>query len=397
MKIRYFDHAATTKVNEEVLKEMIPYFGIEYGNPSSLYSIGRTARRAVEEARKKVARTINANHKDIYFTACGSESDNLAIKGIAYANKEKGNHIITSKIEHHAVLNTCKTLEEQGFKVTYLNVDENGIISLEELKNSITKDTILITIMFANNEIGTIQPIKEIGKIAKENNIIFHTDSVQAIGNVRIDVQELNIDALSMSAHKFYGPKGVGALYIKEGVKFEKIQDGGHQERNKRAGTENVAGIVGLGKAIEKIYENFDEYNEKLTNLRDYYIKRVEEEIPYIKINGHRTNRLPGNSNISFKFIEGEALLLNLDFKGICASTGSACASGSMNPSHVLVAIGLTSEIAHGSLRITIGEENTKEDIDYLVDCLVEITQKLRNMSPLYGDFLKKIDNGKEE
>lgn len=397
MKIRYFDHAATTKVNEEVLKEMIPYFGIEYGNPSALYSIGRTARRAVEEARKKVARTINANHKDIYFTACGSESDNLAIKGIAYANKEKGNHIITSKIEHHAVLNTCKTLEEQGFKVTYLNVDENGIISLEELKNSITKDTILITIMFANNEIGTIQPIKEIGKIAKENNIIFHTDSVQAIGNVRIDVQELNIDALSMSAHKFYGPKGVGALYIKEGVKFEKIQDGGHQERNKRAGTENVAGIVGLGKAIEKIYENFDEYNEKLTNLRDYYIKRVEEEIPYIKINGHRTNRLPGNSNISFKFIEGEALLLNLDFKGICASTGSACASGSMNPSHVLVAIGLTSEIAHGSLRITIGEENTKEDIDYLVDCLVEITQKLRNMSPLYGDFLKKIDNGKEE
>lgn len=397
MKIRYFDHAATTKVNEEVVKEMIPYFGMEYGNPSSLYSIGRKAKKAVEEARNKVARAINANSKDIYFTACGSESDNLAIKGIAYANKEKGNHIITSKIEHHAVLNTCKTLEKQGFKITYLNVDEDGIISLEELKNSITKDTILITIMYANNEIGTIQPIKEIGKIAKENNIIFHTDSVQAIGNVRIDVQELNIDALSMSAHKFYGPKGVGALYVKQGVKFEKIQDGGHQERNKRAGTENVAGIVGLGKAIEKIYENFDEYNEKLTNLRDYYIKRVEEEIPYIKLNGHRTNRLPGNANISFKFIEGEALLLNLDFKGICASTGSACASGSMNPSHVLLAIGLPHEIAHGSLRITIGEENTKEDIDYLVDCLVEITKKLRNMSPLYEEFLKTINSGKEE
>ncbi len=397
MKIRYFDHAATTRVNEEVVKEMIPYFGMEYGNPSSLYSIGRKAKKAVEEARNKVARAINANSKDIYFTACGSESDNLAIKGIAYANKEKGNHIITSKIEHHAVLNTCKTLEKQGFKITYLNVDEEGIISLEELKNSITKDTILITIMYANNEIGTIQPIKEIGKIAKENNIIFHTDSVQAIGNVRIDVQELNIDALSMSAHKFYGPKGVGALYVKQGVKFEKIQDGGHQERNKRAGTENVAGIVGLGKAIEKIYENFDEYNEKLTNLRDYYIKRVEEEIPYIKLNGHRTNRLPGNANISFKFIEGEALLLNLDFKGICASTGSACASGSMNPSHVLLAIGLPHEIAHGSLRITIGEENTKEDIDYLVDCLVEITKKLRNMSPLYEEFLKTINSGKEE
>lgn len=397
MKIRYFDHAATTKVNEEVVKEMIPYFGMEYGNPSSLYSIGRKAKKAVEEARNKVARAINANSKDIYFTACGSESDNLAIKGIAYANKEKGNHIITSKIEHNAVLNTCKTLEKQGFKITYLNVDEDGIISLEELKNSITKDTILITIMYANNEIGTIQPIKEIGKIAKENNIIFHTDSVQAIGNVRIDVQELNIDALSMSAHKFYGPKGVGALYVKQGVKFEKIQDGGHQERNKRAGTENVAGIVGLGKAIEKIYENFDEYNEKLTNLRDYYIKRVEEEIPYIKLNGHRTNRLPGNANISFKFIEGEALLLNLDFKGICASTGSACASGSMNPSHVLLAIGLPHEIAHGSLRITIGEENTKEDIDYLVDCLVEISKKLRNMSPLYEEFLKTINSGKEE
>lgn len=397
MKIRYFDHAATTKVNEEVIKDMIPYFGIEYGNASSIYSIGRKSKRAIENARNKVAKAINANPKDIYFTACGSESDNLAIKGIAYANKEKGNHIITSKIEHHAVLNSCKTLEKQGFKVTYLNVDEDGIINLEELKSSITNDTILITIMYANNEIGTIQPIEEIGKIAKENNIIFHTDSVQAIGNVRIDVQKLNIDALSMSAHKFYGPKGIGALYVKEGIKFDKLQDGGHQERDKRAGTENVAGIVGLGTAIERIYENFDEYNEKLTNLRDYYIKSVEEKIPYIRLNGHRTKRLPGNSNISFKFIEGEALLLNLDFKGICASTGSACASGSMNPSHVLLAIGLPHEIAHGSLRITIGEENTKEDIDYLVECLVEIVQKLRNMSPLYEKYVKTINNEKGE
>ncbi len=397
MKIRYFDHAATTKVNEEVIKDMIPYFGIEYGNASSIYSIGRKSKRAIEDARNKVAKAINANPKDIYFTACGSESDNLAIKGIAYANKEKGNHIITSKIEHHAVLNSCKTLEKQGFKVTYLNVDEDGIINLEELKSSITNDTILITIMYANNEIGTIQPIEEIGKIAKENNIIFHTDSVQAIGNVRIDVQKLNIDALSMSAHKFYGPKGIGALYVKEGIKFDKLQDGGHQERDKRAGTENVAGIVGLGTAIERIYENFDEYNEKLTNLRDYYIKSVEEKIPYIRLNGHRTKRLPGNSNISFKFIEGEALLLNLDFKGICASTGSACASGSMNPSHVLLAIGLPHEIAHGSLRITIGEENTKEDIDYLVECLVEIVQKLRNMSPLYEKYVKTINNEKGE
>ncbi len=397
MKIRYFDHAATTKVNEEVIKEMIPYFGIEYGNASSLYSIGRKSKRAIEEARNKVAKAINANSKDIYFTACGSESDNLAIKGIAYANKEKGNHIITSKIEHHAVLNSCKTLEKQGFRVTYLNVDENGIINLEELKNSITNETILITIMYANNEIGTIEPIEEIGKIAKENNIIFHTDSVQAIGNVRIDVQKLNIDALSMSAHKFYGPKGVGALFIKEGIKFDKLQDGGHQERNKRAGTENVAGIIGLGKAIERIYENFDEYNEKLTNLRDYYIKNIEEKIPYIKLNGHRSNRLPGNANISFKFIEGEALLLNLDSKGICASTGSACASGSLDPSHVLLAIGLPHEIAHGSLRITIGEENTKDDIDYLVDCLVEIVKKLRNMSPLYEKFVNSINTGKEE
>ncbi|MCI9017056.1 MAG: cysteine desulfurase NifS [Clostridia bacterium] len=388
-KIRYFDHAATTSTKEEVLKEMIPYFTLNYGNASSIYSIGRKSKKAVEDSRDKIAKAINADSKEIYFTACGSESDNLAIKGVAYANKERGNHIITTKIEHPAVLNTCKKLETQGFIVTYLNVNEDGLISLKELEEAITDKTILISIMFANNEIGTIQPIKEIGEIAKTHKIYFHTDAVQAIGNIRIDVKELNIDLLSMSAHKFYGPKGMGALYVKTGIKFEKIQDGGHQERNKRAGTENVAGIVGIGKAIELAYENFDEYNEKLTELRDYYISQVEEKIPYIKINGHRQKRLPGNANISFKFIEGEGLLLNLDMKGICASSGSACTSGSLDPSHVLLAIGLPHEIAHGSLRITFGDDNTKEDVDFLVNTLVEVVERLRNMSPLYEDFIK--------
>lgn len=337
-KIRYFDHAATTATKEEVLREMLPYFNIEYGNPSSAYSIGRKTRRAVEEARRKVAVAIGAESKEIYFTSCGSESDNLAIKGVAYANRTKGNHIITTKIEHPAVLHTCQHLEREGFRVTYLNVNSEGLISLEELENAICNETILISVMFANNEIGTIQPIGEIGSIAKKHNIYFHTDAVQAVGNVRINVEELNIDLLSMSAHKFYGPKGMGSLYVKTGVNFEKIQDGGHQERNMRAGTENVAGIVGLGKAIELAYKNFDEYNEKLTSLRDYYISQVEEKIPNVKLNGHRTKRLPGNANISFIGVDGEALLLNLDIKGICASSGSACTSGSLDPSHVLVA-----------------------------------------------------------
>ncbi len=389
-KIRYFDHAATTATKEEVVKEMLPYFNLNYGNASSVYSIGRKSKKAVEEARSKVSKAIGAQSKEIYFTSCGSESDNLAIKGVAYANRGKGNHIITTKIEHPAVLNTCKTLEKQGFIVTYLNVDNEGLINLEELEKSITDKTILITIMFANNEIGTIQPIEEIGKIAKNHNIYFHTDAVQAIGNVKIDVQKLNIDLLSMSAHKFYGPKGMGALYVRTAVPFDKIQDGGHQERNKRAGTENVAGIVGLGKAIELAYENFDAYNKKLTMLIDYYISQVEEKIPYIKLNGHRTKRLPGNANISFKFIEGEALLLNLDLKGICASSGSACTSGSLEPSHVLVAIGLEHEIAHGSLRVTFGDDNTKQDVDYLIETLIEVVEKLRNMSPLYEDYIKK-------
>jgi cysteine desulfurase len=390
-KIRYFDHAATTAVKEEVIKEMIPFLGLNYGNPSSIYSIGRTSKKAIEDAREKVAAQLGAKPNEIYFTSCGSESDNLAIKGVVYANRNKGNHIITSKIEHPAVLNTCRALEKEGFEVTYLNVDSDGLISLKELEASIKESTILITIMFANNEIGTIQPIKEIGEIARKHGVYFHTDAVQAIGNVKINVVDMNIDLLSLSAHKFYGPKGVGALYAKSGVKFNKIQDGGHQERNKRAGTENVAQIIGLAKAMELAYENFEEYNKRLQELRDYYISEIEKRIPYVKLNGHREKRLPGNANMSFRFIEGESLLLNLDMKGICASSGSACTSGSLDPSHVLLAIGLPHEIAHGSLRTTFGEENTKEDVDFLIDSLVEIVEKLRNMSPLYEDF----QNGK--
>lgn len=376
--VKYFDHAATTGVKEAVLKEMLPYFNIEYGNASSIYGIGRRAKRAIEEARGKVAKVINAKPNEIYFTGCGSESDNLAIKGIARAMREKGNHIITSKIEHHAVLNSCKSLEQEGFVVTYLNVDEKGLINLQELKDSITDKTILITIMTANNEIGTVEPIEEIGKIAKEKNIYFHTDSVQAIGNIKIDVQKMNIDSLSMSAHKFYGPKGVGALYVREGVPFTKIQDGGHQEKDKRAGTENTAGIVGLGKAIELAYKNIDEYNNKLQELRDYYIKKVETEIPEAILNGDRIKRLPGNANISFKNVDGGDLLLRLDENGICASTGSACNTGSAAPSHVLVAIGLQPEYLQGSLRTTFGEDNSKDDVDYLIKYLKQAVKECR-------------------
>ena len=373
MEVRYFDNAATTAVREEVLKEMIPYFTINYGNPSAIYQVGREAKRGMDKARQRVADAINCNMHEIYFTSCGSESDNLAIKGVAYANKEKGNHIITTKIEHHAVLNSCQTLERQGFKVTYLNVDENGTVNIQELLNSITETTILISIMFANNEIGTIEPIEKIGKIARDKNILFHTDAVQAIGNVRIDVQKLNVDLLSMSGHKFYGPKGIGALYVKDGVNFEKIQDGGHQEKNKRAGTENVAEIVGLGKAIELIYDEFDQYNKKLRDLRDYYFSEVEKKIPDIKINGDRENRLPGNANVSFKGVNAQKLLFSLDELGICASAGSACATGSLLPSHVLSAMGVPEIFASGTLRTTFGMENTKEDIDYLVECLKKI------------------------
>lgn len=380
MKIRYFDHAATTPVSENVLKAMLPYFTREYGNPSSLYSIGRRAKKAVEEARRKVAHCINAKPCEIYFTSCGSESDNLAIKGVAYANKFKGNHIITSKIEHHAVLNTCKTLEKQGFEVTYLDVDKNGFIKLEELTNAIKSTTILISIMFANNEIGTIEPVEIIGNIAHKNGILFHTDSVQAIGNVKIDVNKLNIDLLSMSGHKFYGPKGIGALYAKTGVNFDKIQDGGHQEKDKRAGTENVAEIVGIGEAIEEVYKNFDEYNNKLINLRDFYISEVKKRIPNIKVNGDMDKRLPGNANISFKNVNAQELLLALDEKGICASAGSACSSGSSSLSHVLTAIGLSHNLAEGTLRITFGRDNTKEDVEFLINALEEVIPKIRKI-----------------
>ena len=379
--IKYFDHAATTYVKEAVLKEMIPFFYLEYGNPSSVYSIGRRAKRAIEDARHKVAKVINAKPKEIYFTGCGSESDNLAIKGIAHSLNKKGNHIITTKIEHHAVLNTCKTLERQGFRVTYLNVDEYGLINLQELQNAICKETLLLSIMFANNDIGTIEPIEEIGKIARKHNIYFHTDAVQAMGNLKIDVQRMNIDALSMSAHKFYGPKGVGALYVREGIEFDKQQEGGHQERDKRAGTENVAGIVGLGKAIELAYENIDEYNKKLLNLREYYINQVEESISNIRINGHRTNRLPGNANISFLDMDGEEILFDLDEAGICGSAGSACNSGSGEPSHVLTAIGLPKEAAGTAVRITFGEHNTKEDVDYLINTLINMENKYKNFT----------------
>ena len=393
MNIRYFDNAATTKVKEEVVKEMFPYFFQEYGNPSSLYSIGRSAKRAMEEARGKVANLINCKPSEIYFTGCGSESDNTALKGIAYAKKSQGNHIITSKIEHPAILNTCETLEKQGFDVTYIGVDEDGIIDLEELNNAITDKTILISIMFANNEIGTIQPIEEISKIAKAHNIIFHTDAVQATGNIPIDVKKMEIDMLSMSGHKLYAPKGIGALYVKKGIEFERFMDGGHQERNKRSGTENVPGIVGLGKACEMADKNMEDHQKHLSELRDYYIKLVEEKIPYVKLNGSRKKRLPGNANFSYRFVDGEALLLNLDMKGICASSGSACTSGTSNPSHVLSAIGLSHDMAQGALRVSFGEKNTKEDVDYLVDNLVEIVERLRDMSPEYEEFLNKKSN----
>ena len=395
MKNIYFDNSATTKLDEEVLKEMMLYLTEDYGNASSIYKLGRESRKAIEEAREKIAKAINSEPNEIYFTSGGSEADNTIIRGIAYQYKSKGNHIITSQIEHPAVLETCKQLEREGFEVSYIGVDEKGRVKLEELQNAIKPETILITIMFANNEIGTIQPIAEIGKIAKEHQIIFHTDSVQAVGTLDIDVEKMNIDSLSMSAHKFYGPKGIGALYVRKGVLFQKFMNGGHQERNRRAGTENTAAIVGMGKAIELAYEQAEKHRNKLRKLRDYYISQIQEKIPYIKINGDPENGLPGLSNISFRFIEGEGILLNLDLKGICASSGSACTSGSLDPSHVLLAIGLLHEIAHGSIRISIGKYNTKEEVDYLIEQLVEIVERLRAMSPLYEEFIKKDNSNK--
>ncbi len=385
----YLDNNATTKADEEVVKAMLPYLTDNYGNPSSIYKIGRENKRVIESVRGTIAKTFNCLPEEIYFTSGGTESDNTAIRGIAYAYKNKGNHIITSKIEHPAVLDTLHKLEKEGFEVTYVGVDSEGIINLDELKSAIKPTTTLITVMYANNEIGVIEPIDEIGKIAKENGIIFHTDAVQAVGSIRIDVQKSNIDSLSVSAHKFHGPKGVGVLYVKKSVRFNKFIEGGHQERNKRAGTENVAGIVGLGKALELAYIDFDEKNAKIKALRDHFMTEILTKIPYTRLNGSIEHRLVGNCNISFKFIEGEGILLNLDNLGICASSGSACTSGSLDPSHVLLAIGLDHATAHGSVRISISKYNTLEEIDYVINALIEIVARLRSMSPLYEEFLE--------
>ena len=385
----YVDNAATTAVDSRVLEEMLPYFSEVYGNPSSIYAEGRDARRAVENAREKVARALGAEPSEIFFTGSGSEADNWAIRGAALANKKKGNHIITSAVEHHAVLHTCQALEKEGFRVTYVPVDEFGRINPDDVKNAIKDDTILITIMTANNEIGTIMPIKEIGAIAKEAKIPFHTDAVQAIGMIPIDVNDMNIDMLSLTAHKFHGPKGAGALYIRKGTRISNFITGGAQERGKRAGTENTPAIVGLGRAIEIATENIEEKTEKLSKLRDFYINNVLEEIPYSRLNGHMTERLANNANISFEFIEGEGMLLSLDMMGISASSGSACTSGSLDPSHVLLAIGLKHEQAHGSLRVTFSEDNTYEEAEYIVSSLKTIIERLRNMSPLYEEFVK--------
>lgn len=378
MKTIYFDHAATTAVAPDVKEAMEPYFCENYGNASSLYELGYKSKEAINIARVNVARAINAKPNEIYFTSCGSESDNLAIKGVARAHRQNGNHIITSRIEHPAVLNTCRQLEKEGFRVTYLNVDKNGFIDLEELKNSINSKTIFVSIMFANNEVGTIEPIKEISRIVHSNNAIFHTDAVQAVGNIKIDVKEMGIDLLSMSAHKFYGPKGVGALYVRDSIDFIQLQNGGHQENDKRAGTENVAGIVGLGKAIEIANDNVMQNNEKLLNLRNYCIDQIKNRIPYIRINGDLNSRLPGNINISFLYVNGKDLVKLLAKKGICTSSGSACSSGLPQPSHVLLAMGLSGDIASSALRITLGKENTKEEIDYFVDELEKIVVNLR-------------------
>lgn len=393
-KAIYMDHAATTHVKKEVIDEMLPYFNEVFGNPSSVHLFGRNSRKAVEKAREQVAKAINAKPEEIYFTSGGTESDNWAIKGTVKTLKAKGNHIITTTIEHHAVLHTCEQLEKEGFEVTYLPVDEFGLINLEDLKAAIKPNTVLISIMFANNEIGTIQPIEEIGEIAKAHKILFHTDAVQAIGSVKVDVETQHIDMLSLSAHKFYGPKGVGALYIRKGFKPFNLIEGGHQERNRRAGTENVPGIVGLGKAIELATTDIEAHAEKLIALREKLISNVMKEIKFTRLNGHPTKRLPGNTSFCFRYIEGEALLLSLDLKGIAGSSGSACTSGSLDPSHVLLAIGLEHEIAHGSLRLSLGDLTTEEDIDYVLEVLPEIVQRLRNMSPLYECVLREEKNG---
>ena len=389
-KLIYMDNAATTPVKPEVLDAMLPYFTEKFGNPSSIYSISSENKKAITDAREVIAKTINTTPENIYFTAGGSESDNWALKATADAYASKGKHIITTKIEHHAILHTCEYLETKGFEITYLDVDENGLVKLDELTAAIRPDTILISVMFANNETGTIEPIAEIGKIAHEHGVLFHTDAVQAYTQVPIDVEAMNIDMMSTSGHKINGPKGIGFLYIRKGVKIKSFIHGGAQERHRRAGTENVTGIIGLAKAAEIATANMKERTAEEIKVRDHLIERIEKEIPYAKLNGDRVKRLPNNVNFSFQFVEGESMLILLDSKGICASSGSACTSGSLDPSHVLLAIGLPHEIAHGSLRLTISDQITMEDADYVVDNLKEIVNHLREMSPLYEDFIKK-------
>ena len=394
MKNVYMDHAATTYVKPEVFEEMKPYFTGKFGNPSSFYSLARETSSAVDNARKTIAKCLNAKDaSEIYFTGGGSEGDNWAIKGIASAYKNKGNHIITTKIEHHAVLHTCEYLEKNGYEVTYLDVDSEGFVNPEDVRNAIKDNTILVSVMFANNEIGTIEPIKEIAAICKEKKVIFHTDAVQAVGNVPIDVQDLGVDLLSFAGHKIYGPKGIGAMYIRKGVRIHNLIHGGGQERGRRGGTENIAGAVGLAKAVELATENLDEHMKKLTKLRDKLIDGILDRIPYSYLNGPRGDkRLPGNVNVRFTFIEGESILLSLDFEGICASSGSACTSGSLDPSHVLLATGIPHELAHGSLRLTLGDDNTEEDVDYVLEKLPPIIEKVRSWSPLWLDHIKKED-----
>lgn len=386
----YLDNAATTKVRPEVVEAMLPYFTEIYGNASAVYDFGQKCKQAIENARETIGSSIGTRASNIYFTAGGSESDNWALKGVAEVYKDKGKHIITTKIEHHAILHTCAYLEQQGYEVTYLDVDADGLVSPEDVKKAIRPDTILISVMFANNEIGTIEPIEEIGAIAHEHGILFHTDAVQAYAQVPIDVEKMHIDLLSASGHKLNGPKGIGFLYIRQGLKLKSFIHGGAQERKRRAGTENVPGIVGLGKAVEIAMATMDERIKKESELRDYLIARIEDEIPFAKLNGHRVKRLPNNINFCFRFIEGESMLIMLDMAGICGSSGSACTSGSLDPSHVLLAIGLPHEIAHGSLRLTLSDEITKDQLDYVVDHLKEIVAKFRSMSPLYEDYAKK-------
>lgn len=391
-KVIYLDNAATTRTAPEVVDAMLPYFTENYGNPSSIYGFASANKEVIAEQREKIADVLGAKANEIYFTAGGTESDNWALTATAEAYGTKGKHIITSRIEHHAVLHTCAYLEKRGYEVTYLDVDENGLVDPRKVEEAIRPDTILISIMAANNEIGTIQPIREIGEIAHAHGVLFHTDAVQAFAQIPINVDECHIDMLSASGHKLNGPKGIGFLYIRKGVKIRSFIHGGAQERKRRAGTENVPGIVGLGKAVELAAATMEERAAKETEFRDYAISRIEKEIPYCRLNGDRVKRLPNNINFSFRFIEGESMLIKLDFKGICASSGSACTSGSLDPSHVLLAIGLPHEIAHGSLRMTLGADTTKEEIDYTVDCLKEIVEEIRSMSPLYEDFMKKQD-----